>query len=385
MPPVGVDDHDEPRGPDDDNPNRRLVRVTALAATASGDAIVGGAVRGPVQARRRRRSARTHGNARLHRPRRPGAARFRMIRLAERRDVHGAERAGRRSRRRIVVSYEDGSLDVAARRTAAHVWSRDLPPARALAFAPTRRHPRGRAADIDAHRESSQFSQDHLRRHGRHPATATSHASRPGARSAGPYRLDRGQQRPLLPAERPFRRRTARPGSRPRPGGDIYVAGRLHVVRCVPAQVDEPEPADSPAASWRASRTTARFAWSRLVASGTRTRRAGVTRRRLAWSLSPARSRRSRRSTRLARSGPGGVRSRTACRSGRCPIRRTPEPPPATRPSRTSGSPRSGPAGADFVCVGTYRAADCRSAARRSPRRTAACFTWPQVESPRRR
>ena len=37
------------RDPDDDNPNRRLVRVTALAATASGDAIVGGTVRGPVK------------------------------------------------------------------------------------------------------------------------------------------------------------------------------------------------------------------------------------------------------------------------------------------------------------------------------------------------
>src|SRR5262245_33974816 len=49
MPKVAYEDYRDNPHHDERNPRRRLVRVTALAATASGDAIVGGAVRGPIR------------------------------------------------------------------------------------------------------------------------------------------------------------------------------------------------------------------------------------------------------------------------------------------------------------------------------------------------
>jgi len=132
MPAVDFEDYQLRPHRDDDNPRRRVVRVTALAATASGDAIVGGAVRGPIKLGATSVGMTQAPRGFIARVGRGGG--FRMIRLGERETYRipsalAIDRAGR-----IVVSYEDGGLDAMTLDGRA-LWSAGLPPARALAFA----------------------------------------------------------------------------------------------------------------------------------------------------------------------------------------------------------------------------------------------------------
>ena len=132
---MGKIDHDDDREPynDDSNPRRPLVRVTALAADASGNAIVGGGVRGPLRLGTTSVGMTQQPRGFIARVNRAGG--FHMIQLAEREtfmqpSALAIDRGGH-----IVASYEDGKLATLTRE-GRPVWSRDLPPARALAIAP---------------------------------------------------------------------------------------------------------------------------------------------------------------------------------------------------------------------------------------------------------
>jgi hypothetical protein len=257
MPPVGADD--DGSRPDDDSPRRRLVRVTAMATAPSGDAIVGGAVRGPLQLGTTSVGM-TQGErgfiARIDR-----AGGFRMIRLAEREtymvpSALAVDRAGR-----IVVSYEDRKLSSVTMQ-GRELWSRDLPPARAIAFAPD--------GDILAagcriveHREASPFAKVTYNV----KEVSAGYVARVslGGDVRWTYRLEQGQQDLFY---RPNDRSVVdcATGIAPAPGGDVYVAGDFgRSIRS--GQVDEP-------GLPRAGSFLARFSadgqlrWSRLVAPG---------------------------------------------------------------------------------------------------------------------
>lgn len=119
--------HDDPDG------WYRLVDVTALGVTASGEALVGGEVRGQVplgsvqvartQARRGFVGAVvTRGG-------------FRMVHLGERENSTAPSALAVDRASRIVAGYEDGTLTLMTPGGRV-LWSTKLPPARALAFAP---------------------------------------------------------------------------------------------------------------------------------------------------------------------------------------------------------------------------------------------------------
>jgi len=114
-----------------DNEVSRLARVTALAADASGAAIVGGLVRGPIELGATHVVKTEHKRGFLARVDPRGG--FRMIQLATEWMWPSAltvDRAGN-----IIVSYEDREL-VSMTPQARSNWTRDLPTARALALAP---------------------------------------------------------------------------------------------------------------------------------------------------------------------------------------------------------------------------------------------------------
>jgi hypothetical protein len=112
-----------------DSPDRPMVSVSALAVGPSGEAIVGGAVRGKVRL----------GSTLVARTEWPrgfvgridSSGNFRVLRL-DSGDVSALalDRASH-----IVASYEDGAL-IEMTSTGQRVWSTRLPPARAIAFAP---------------------------------------------------------------------------------------------------------------------------------------------------------------------------------------------------------------------------------------------------------
>jgi len=186
---------------------------------------------------------------------------FRMIQLGERETYRvpsalEIDRAGR-----ILVSYEDHQIAAVTTRGRA-LWSRQLPPARALAFAPD--------GDILAvgcsiveRLESSPFAKV------RFPVTdiAAPYVARisPAGELRWIYRLDRGQQELFY---RPNDRRVedCATGIARAPEGDVFVAG--HFGRSVPpGGADEP---NLPGAGSFLARFSAdgRLRWSRLVAAG---------------------------------------------------------------------------------------------------------------------
>ena len=318
--------------------------MTALAATASGDAIVGGEVRGPIKlaGRRSRRTERPRGF--IARVSRGGA--FRIIQLAEKEtfavpSALAVDRAGR-----IVVSYESESLEVMTP-DGRHVWSRDLPPARALAFARQRRHPRGRLPDHQRMRIEPV-------RH-RHKITTTRSKTDYVARISSwgeirwTDRLDRGEQAAVLSPERSLCDRL-RDRDRARPGRRHLRRGRF--------RAGGPDRTDDGADSAHARQLprARRGRWADRLVAARRVRAVGrvalaATRRRLA-----GRRRRPGRAANETRRGaaprPRGVRrGRHALVVGRDRHR-----PAALEPeSRTCAIVWRGAKPA-FVCVGSYGA-----------------------------
>jgi hypothetical protein len=258
MPPVGFDEDDEPRG-SDGSPVRPFVSVTALAAAASGDAIVGGALGGRVRLGATMVGT-THATrgfiARVDR-----AGRFRMVRLAERETSRvpsalAVDRAGL-----IVVSYEQRALVTIAAGGRA-LWSRDLPAARALAFAPNG-DILAAGCNIDVHRKASMTAK--ITYEVRDVTAGYVARISPAGEIRWMYRLDRGQQDLFY---RPNDRAVTdcATGIATAPDGDIYVAG--HFGRSLrPGQVDEPglPPAGSFLGRFSAD---GQLRWSRLVAAG---------------------------------------------------------------------------------------------------------------------
>lgn len=120
---------------DDDDPNAveasRMARVRALAVDASGAAIVGGVVRGPIQLGGTAVQKTESKRGFVARVDRDGG--FRVIRLETESiwpDAIAIDRSGR-----IVVSYQNGKL-VSMTPEGLTLWSHDLRPARALAVTP---------------------------------------------------------------------------------------------------------------------------------------------------------------------------------------------------------------------------------------------------------
>ena len=261
MPPVDFDDHYQHSGRVDDSPNRRLVRVTALAATASGDAIVGGAVRGPLRLGGTSIGMTLRQRGFIARVDRGG--RFRMIHLAEREtymvpSALAVDRAGR-----IVVSYEDASLEVLTA-DGRHVWSRNLPPARALAFA-TNGDILAAGCRITKRLHSSRYSKQIWH----YEAIEDGYFARISAWGEFRWtdRLDRGQQQLFYrPNDRDVT--DCATGIVAGPGGDAYVAGDF--TQSWSGHTGDEEPS-LPVTGIFLARVSddGRIAWSRLVASGT--------------------------------------------------------------------------------------------------------------------
>jgi outer membrane protein assembly factor BamB len=260
LPPVTYDDFRIGGEEDPDDAKRPLVRVTALAVTASGDAIVGGEARGPLELADRSipRSNWTRGFiARVGR-----SGRFHMVHLAEAEtfmvpSALAVDRAGR-----IVVSYEHGSLEVLTP-DGRHVWSRDLPPARALAFA--------RTGDILAAgcRITRRLGVSQMSKNTWHyDDVEDGYFARvsPGGEIRWTDRLDRGVgQLFYRPNDRPAT--DCATGIATGPGGDIYVAGDF--VQRWSGRTDDRDPQLPVGGSFLARvADDGRIAWSRLVASG---------------------------------------------------------------------------------------------------------------------
>ena len=343
MPPVGVEGDDEPRGPDG-SPVRPFVSVTALAA-ASGDAIVGGAVRGPVRlgATMVGTTDATRGFiARVDR-----AGRFRMVRLAERETSRvpsalAVDRAGR-----IVVSYENRAL-VTIAAAGRVLWSRDLPAARALAFAPNG-DILAAGCNIDVHHESAMTAK--MIYEVRDVTAGYVARISPAGEIRWMYRLDRGQQ-DLFYRPNDWSVTDCATGIATAPGDDIYVAGRFgRSLRS--GQVDEP---GLPTAGSFLARFSAggQLRWSRLVAAGlgdvSLASAADGKVVVVAGQVASTRDNEVWPGQGLAAFDPDGMPLWTL------PIRRTPEPPPGDARVESLHIAAHRTAGADVVCAGTYRA-----------------------------
>jgi hypothetical protein len=259
LPAVAFEDYREREQRDDDDPTRALVRVTALAATASGDAIVGGEVRGPIKLGDRSVGRSTRPRGFIARVGRAGG--FHVIRLAETETLMvpsalALDRAGR-----IVASYERGRLEVLTPDGRA-VWSRDLPPARALAFAATG-DILAAGCRITRRLGVSQFSKNTWHydeiKDGYFARIST------GGEIRWNDRLDLGIGHLFYrPDDRPVT--DCATGIAPGPGGDIYVAGDFTSSW---SRNTDTMPAVLMAGSFLARvADDGRIAWSRQVASG---------------------------------------------------------------------------------------------------------------------
>ena len=365
MPPVGADD--DGSRPDDDSPRRRLVRVTALAAAPSGDAIVGGAVRGPVQLGATSVGM-TQGErgfiARIDR-----AGGFRMIHLAEREtymvpSALAVDRAGR-----IVAPTRIGSCRRVTMQ-GRELWSRDLPPARAIAFAPDG-DILAAGCSIVEHREASPFAKVMFDV----KKISASYVARIslGGDVRWIYRLEQGQQDLFYrPNDRSVE--DCATGIAPAPGGDIYVAG--HFGRSLRSgQVDEP---GLPGAGSFLARFSAdgQLRWSRLVAPGLgRVALASVPDGGMvvvAGQVASLGGPEGPVSPGVAAFDPNGMPLWSL------PIRRGPGRRPPTRSSRTCRSPRTGGESRTSSASG-LSAPRLRWAARRFRKRAVAPFSWPRL------
>jgi len=265
MPPVDHgDEGGGPLGVDEDGAHR-VVRVTALAITPSGEALVGGEVRGtvrlgttlvaPTAALRGFVGAVNAGG------------RFRMIQLGERESSATPSALAVDRARRIVAAYDDGTLALMTPggRT---LWSVRLPPARALAFAAN--------GDVLA---SGCFRQRHRASGAMSKNTwivekdSDGYVARVSAQGgiAWFYRFDREDQRFFdRAADRLFYRldggsvEDCGSGIAAGPDGDVFVAGRYAGA----LRADRPEdPSLPPAGSFLARFTgDGRPRWSRLIA-----------------------------------------------------------------------------------------------------------------------
>jgi hypothetical protein len=260
MPPLRYEDQRLSLERDDDNTNRPLVRVTALSATTSGDAIVGGAVRGPIQLGATSVGMTQTPRGFIARVGRSGS--FRMIQLGERESHRIPSALAIDGAGRIIVSYEHGSLEVMTPGGRA-VWSRDLPPARALAFA-ANGDILAAGCRITRRLTSSQFTKslwhyDEIR--DGYFARIT-----PRGEIRWTDRLDRGDQQLFY---RPNDRAATdcATGIAPGPGDDIYVAGDFTRWGAVDHRDDDPALPLSGSFLARVS-DGGRIAWSRLVAAG---------------------------------------------------------------------------------------------------------------------
>ena len=207
-----------------------------------------------------------------------------MIRLAEEEtfmvpSALAVDRAGR-----IVVSYEHGSLEVLTP-DGRHVWSRDLPPARALAFASTG-DILAAGCRITNRLGVSQFSKNTWQVR-RHPGRLLRKGLSPGERSAGPTAsIAAGDTSSTVRTTVP--RRTARRGSRPdRVATSTSPATSRRRGRR--AAMTKRRTCRSRVASWRACRTTGGspgHGWSPPAPGAWRWRQRATAR----GSWSPARS-----------------------------------------------------------------------------------------------
>ena len=240
-----------------DNEPARAARVTALAADASGGAIVAGLVRGPIDLGATAIPKTEHKRGFIARVDRGGG--FRMIQLAPEwmwPSALAVDRAGS-----IVVSYEDRKLTSMTPQGRTN-WARDLPTARALALAP----------DGDILAAGCNWGEDSTaERLGRTPWSyemilGDGYVARisPGGDVRWMYRMERGKDL--------FYRRD-RPASEcahaiaPGPGGDVFVAGTYH--RDIPdKKIGRHDPREMPSGGRFVARVSAegRLRWSRLVA-----------------------------------------------------------------------------------------------------------------------
>jgi hypothetical protein len=189
------------------------------------------------------------------------AGRFHMIRLADRETSEVPSALAIDGAGRIVASYEARRLTTITG-TGRGLWSRDLPAARALAFAPNG-DILAAGCDIDVHRESSMTAKITYEV----TDVTAGYVARisPAGEIRWTYRLDRGQGDLFYrPNDRPVV--DCATGIAPAPGGDIYVAGDFG--RSLKSeQVDEP---GLPLGGSFLARFSAdgQLRWSRLIATG---------------------------------------------------------------------------------------------------------------------